>query len=65
MDIYIIRVYRRGTQPGKEAAGLVEYAGNDDRAAFGSRDELWAFVCGQASSPERKGARSPRAPESP
>jgi hypothetical protein len=65
LDSYIIRVYRRGNEPGKEAAGLVEHAGNGKRAAFGGRDELWAFVCGTTSPSKRAGARSRRAAKSP
>ena len=44
LDSYIVRIYRRGTQGGKEIAGLVERVGNGARLAFGTRDELWSFL---------------------
>ena len=44
MDSYIVRIYRRGAEGGKELAGLVERIGNGGRKAFGSSNELWAFL---------------------
>ena len=44
MDSYIIRIYRRGAERGRELAGLVERIGNGKRMAFGSSEELWTFL---------------------
>lgn len=44
LDSYIIRIYRRGVKEGKELAGLVERIGNGGRKAFGTSEELWAFL---------------------
>ncbi len=44
LDSYIIRIYRRGVERGRELAGLVERIGNGERKAFGKREELWAFL---------------------
>jgi len=57
LDSYIVRVYRRGGEPGKEVSGLVERVGGDARRAFGTRDELWAFLAepsGKPGIPARK-----------
>ena len=54
MDSYIVPIYRRGADGGKELAGLVERFGNGGRKAFGSGDELWAFLT--KVRPVRKGA---------
>jgi hypothetical protein len=44
VDSYIIRIYRRGLDSGAEIAGLIERIGNGKRQAFGSSEELWAFL---------------------
>ena len=44
LDSYIIRIYRRGVERGRELAGLIECIGNGKRQAFGSSEELWAFL---------------------
>ena len=44
MDSYIIRIYRRSVEHGRELAGLVERIGNGKRQAFGNSEELWAFL---------------------
>ena len=44
LDSYIIRIYRRGVEHGRELAGLVERIGNGKRQAFGNSEELWAFL---------------------
>ena len=44
LDSYIIRIYRRGVERGREMAGLVERIGNGKRQAFGNSEELWAFL---------------------
>jgi hypothetical protein len=62
VESYIVRVYRRASEPGKEAAGLVEQVGSDARRAFGTRDELWSFLVEAqktAGIPGRK-RKSPR-----
>ena len=53
MDSYIIRIYRRGVERGRELAGLVERIGNGKRQAFGNCEELWAFLTDR--QPSRKG----------
>ena len=52
LDSYIIRIYRRDVDRGRELAGLVERIGNGKRQAFGSSEELWAFLTGR--QPSRK-----------
>jgi hypothetical protein len=44
LDSYIIRIYRRGMERGRELAGLVERVGNGKRQAFGNSEELWGFL---------------------
>ena len=44
LDSYIIRIYRRDVENGRELAGLVERIGNGKRLAFGTSEELWAFL---------------------
>jgi len=44
LDSYIVRIYRRCAEGGREVAGLVERIGNGKRQAFGSSEELWAFL---------------------
>ena len=44
LDSYIIRIYRRGAEPGRDLAGLVERIGNGKRQAFGNSEELWGFL---------------------
>ena len=57
LDSYIIRIYRRDVDRGQELAGLVERIGNGKRQAFGSSEELWAFLTGRHLS-RKHGARS-------
>ncbi len=54
MDSYIVRIYRRGIEPGREVAGLVERAGAGERTAFSDCEELWAFLCSKPRSAGRK-----------
>lgn len=55
VDTYVVTVYRRGIESGKEAAGLVEHAGSGERKAFASSLELWAFLCdSQRNSPPKR-----------
>lgn len=58
VEIYVVSIYRRSDRAGREAAGMVERPGRDERAAFASSLELWAFLCGKA--PPAK-ARNPKA----
>lgn len=48
MDSYIIRVYRRSDETGREVSGLVERIGNGGRQAFSNGEELWRFITGKA-----------------
>ena len=56
LDSYIVRIYRRGVERGRELAGLVERIGNGKRQAFGNSEELWAFLTDRQSS-RRSGVR--------
>ena len=56
LDSYIIRIYRRGVDRGRELAGLVERIGNGKRQAFGNSEELWAFLTDRLPS-RRSGVR--------
>ena len=56
LDSYIIRIYRRSVERGRELAGLVERIGNGKRQAFGNSEELWAFLTERQPS-RRSGAR--------
>lgn len=56
LDSYIIRIYRRGMERGRELAGLVERIGNGKRQAFGNSEELWAFLTDRLTS-RKSGAR--------
>ena len=53
MDSYIIRIYRRGAERGRELVGLVERIGNGKRQAFGNSEELWTFLTDR--QPSRRG----------
>jgi len=53
LESYVVRIYRRGLDSGRELAGLVERIGNGKRRAFGSKEELWAFLTDRG--PSRKG----------
>lgn len=64
-DSYIVRIYRRSSDPGKEVAGLVERAGGAERKAFASAQELWAFLCGNFTRPVTKPMRKWRTGEKP
>lgn len=59
-EIYVISIYRRGTEPGKEAAGLVERAGSGERKAFSSNQDLWSFLCGKSGPTLTTAARKRR-----
>ena len=59
-ETYVISIYRRGGERGKEAAGLVERTGSGERKAFASSQELWAFVCGKPGPAPGKVARTRR-----
>jgi len=62
MDSYIVRVYRRSDQAGREPSGLVERVGNGGRQAFGSGEDLWRFIAGKfAGAQKRTRARGRRA----
>ena len=53
LDSYIIRIYRRGVERGRELAGLVERIGNGKRRAFGNSEELWTFLTDRQPSRKR------------
>jgi hypothetical protein len=59
LDSYIIRIYRRGAERGRELAGLIERIGNGKRLAFGNSEELWAFLTGRQPS-RKSGVRGKR-----
>ena len=60
VDTYVIIVYRRGTESGKEAAGLIEHAGSGERKAFASNVELWTFLCSSRRISPLTRSRRPR-----
>lgn len=43
-ESFVIRVYRRSDEPGREVAGLVEVLARRGSVAFAGRDELWAVL---------------------
>ena len=57
LDSYIIRIYRRGVERGRELAGLAERIGNGKRQAFRTSEELWAFLTDRQPRP-RSGVRA-------
>lgn len=65
VETYVVSVYRRGSETGKEVAGLIERAGAGQRKAFASSQELWAFLCDKHGTPAIKAARKRRTPEEP
>jgi hypothetical protein len=48
MDTYILRIYRRSAAVPEVMHGTLERAGARERAAFASRDELWALLSAPA-----------------
>ena len=60
VETYVVSVYRRGSEPGKEAAGLVERAGSGERKAFASTEELWTFLCDKSGIAVTKQTRKRR-----
>jgi hypothetical protein len=60
-ETYVVSVYRRSSEPGKEIAGLAERPGSGERKAFANSQELWAFLCASSKGAEVKKARKPRA----
>ena len=65
VETYVVSVYRRGSESGKEAAGLIERAGSGERKAFSSSHELWAHLCGKPVSKATKFARKLRIRDMP
>ena len=65
VETYVVSVYRRSGESGKEAAGLVERTGSGERKAFASSRELWTFLCDKPGSPATKAARKSRARRKP
>jgi hypothetical protein len=63
-ETYVVSVYRRSSEPGKEIAGLAERPGSGERKAFANSQELWAFLCGgprsSAGQPRRKRVTRPK-----
>jgi hypothetical protein len=57
MDTYILRIYRRGAAASEAVHGTLERAGARERAAFASRDELWALL--SASAPPDEASSQP------
>jgi hypothetical protein len=59
-ETYVVSVYRRSSEPGKEIAGLAERPGSGERKAFANSQELWAFLCSTSQGSADKKARKPR-----
>ncbi len=57
VETYVVSVYRRGKEPNKEAAGLIERASSGERKAFASSQELWAVLCRKQGARAKKTAR--------
>jgi hypothetical protein len=56
IDSYVVRIYRRSSESSREAAGLIERAGDGRRMAFSSSQELWA-LCDKPDSAIPKQSR--------
>lgn len=41
VDTFIVRIYRRASDPADAPAGTVECVGSGERQGFAGRDELW------------------------
>jgi len=65
VETYVVSVYRRSDEPGKEAAGLIERAGSGESKAFASSEELWAFLCAKGISRPEKAVRKARVQRDP
>ena len=63
VETYVVSVYRRSSEPGQEAAGLVERAGSGERKAFASSEELWTLLCKKPGAALTKEARKRRTGE--
>ena len=50
MDTYVLRIYRRSTGVSQEIYGTLEQVGVKVRAAFASREELWALLAAPAAA---------------
>jgi hypothetical protein len=57
MDSYIVRIYRRSGEAGREVSGLVERVGNGGRKAFSNSEELWRFISGSSLGGKLSGGR--------
>ena len=62
VETYVVSVYRRGGERGKEATGMVERTDNGESKAFASSQELWAFLCGKPRSLREEGDAQARQP---
>jgi hypothetical protein len=58
VETYVVSVYRRSDESGKEVAGLIDRTGSGDRKAFSSGEELWAFLCAVSTVPRRRRRRA-------
>jgi hypothetical protein len=61
VETYVVSVYRRSDEPGKEAAGLIERTEGGESKAFANREELWAFLCSKGNFLPTKTVRKARA----
>lgn len=58
VDTFIVRIYRRASDPADAPAGTVECVGSGERQGFAGREELWDrlfAVGGRDLSRERHG----------
>lgn len=58
-ESYLIRVYRRSDEPGREVAGLIEPVEAGEPLAFTGRDELWAALAGARAVRRHRAKRPP------
>ena len=59
-ESFLIRVYRRSDEPGREVAGLIEPVASGKPLAFTGRDELWAALAQAPSGQRGRSARKSR-----
>lgn len=53
-ETYVISIYRRGGEAGKDVTGLAERTGSGERKAFSSSVELWTFLSNKTGAHPKK-----------
>ena len=57
MDSYVVHIFRRPGESGKDLVGLVERIGNGERKAFQSGAQLIEYLLTEGAARARKPAR--------